>query len=229
MTTYQEEQHSSDKLIVQVSEENPESTKLVPAFEEGIQKLKLVNDEVEKIRQLQEKDISGVTENKHFTIDKLNESTFDISGAVYSYADAKGDLVLKGLVNYSKTQLTKMVPGVLISAANTVLQEAKKLLPADLTKYGISAAELKDHEDLVTYFMPVSESTRGAIIDRTGYTKRLAELFEQSSLLRQNTLDSLGRQFKKKAPAFYTLYRGARKIIHQGPDHTDTPDTPPKP
>lgn len=225
MTTNQEEQLSSDKLVVKTAEENPDSIKLIPAFEAAIQKLKLIIGEVEKLRMLQDKDISGVTEHKHFTIDQLNERTLEVSGATFAYAEDQGDTVLKKLVDVKKDELNHKTPGEIVSVANTILTEAKKVVAADLTKHGISPAELKEFEDMVTYFNGISESPRESIIDRSGATKRIGELFKQSSALRKNTLDKLARQFKRKDPAYYLKYKGSRKIIHHGGNTAATPDT----
>jgi len=104
---------------------------------------------VEKIRTLQEQDFSGVTTHKTFTMDNLSNYTVDIAGAVYSYAEKKNDVVLKGKVNYKRGALANMTPGEIISAANTVQAEAKKVPAADLVKEGISADDLKAYDEMV--------------------------------------------------------------------------------
>jgi hypothetical protein len=225
MNTYQEEKHASSKLVVKVARENPQSTALIPSFEAGITKLDAINIEVEKIRKLQDQDISGVTVNKNFTEENLNTYTVDVAGAVYSYAVSKKDEVLKGIVNYKRGTVGNMTAEELISAAGIVLEEAKKVPAADLAKEGITADELKTFEDMVTYFKTVSNSPRESIIDRSGNTKRLAELFKESASLYKNTLDRLGHQFLRKDSTFYYKYRGARKVIHHGGDNPDTTGT----
>jgi hypothetical protein len=221
MNDYQEEKHTSNKLVVKVANENPEATKLIPDFEDGIKKLDVINKEVEKVRTLQEEDKSGVTDNKHYTLDNLRESTLDVGGAVHSYGSKKKDVPLMGKVNFKAGKLSGMVPGKIIAAANTTLEEAKKIPAEDLAKAGITAAELTEYEALVTYFKTVSAAPREAQVEVSAYTKRLAVLFAESRELFRDSLDKLARQFKKKAPSFYVLYRGARKTIHRSPNDTD--------
>jgi hypothetical protein len=120
-------------------------------------------------------------------------------------------------VNFKTGKLSKMMPGMLISAATTTLEEAKKVPAADLAKAGITAAELTAYEEMVTYFKGIANSPRAAIIETSVHTKRLKELFAESSALFRETLDRLARQFKDKAPDFYLKYRGARKAIRHTP------------
>lgn len=222
MNDYQEEKHNSNQLVVEVAKQNPNATKLIPDFEEAINKLDAINKEVEKIRPLQELDNTGIAEEKGFSVKKLLNKTLDFSGAVYSWADKKSDLAVKERVNFKTGKLSKMTPGKLISAATITLDEAKKVPAADLAKGGISAAELTDYEEMVTYFKGIANSPRAAIIDTSAYTKRLKELFAASSTLISETLDRLARQFREKAPDFYFKYRGARKAIRHTPGNPNT-------
>lgn len=224
MNDYQEEKHNSNQLVVKVSLENLATIKRIPDFEAGINTLDSINKEVDNIRAQQEKDNSGVTENKHFTMKNLLNQTLEIAGAVYAYASKKNDILLMGKVDYKINKLSRVGPGKLISAASTTLEEAKKIPAEDLANAGITAAELTAYEEMVNYFKSISNSPREAQISTSVYTKQLAKLFKQSNQLFRHTLDQLARQFKTKAPEFYQKYRSARKSIkHSGttPDATD--------
>lgn len=223
MNDYQEERHNSDQLVVKIAKENPEAVKLIPAFEEGIKNLELLNDEVEKFRVLQEEDKSGVTVNKRFTMNNLINQTLDVSGAVHVCAYKKNDVLLMSKVDYKVGSLSKVVPGKVIAAAIITLEEAKKVPVADLANTGISAAELTEYEEMVTYFKSIKSSPREVQIDVSVYTKQLGNTFKEITKLYKNTLDRLARQFKTKAPEFYQKYRAARKAIHRGPENPETP------
>jgi hypothetical protein len=214
MTTYQEEHHTSNKLVVSEAEANTASMNLIPKFATNIQKLKTINARVDAIWPSQELDITGVTDNRKFTMSNLSKQTVSVAGAAHSYAADKGDLVLKKVVNITKNKIRKLTQEEVISAADTVLTEAKKILPADLEKEGISAAELKEYEEIVTYYKSISTSVRGAIIDRSAYTDELAQLFKQVSALYKNSLDRLSHQYETKDVVFYHKYWAARKVIH---------------
>jgi hypothetical protein len=224
MNDYQEEKHKSNQLVVKVAKEHPESTALIPAFEKAIDKQDALNKEIEKIRILQEKETKGFAKNKKFTIENLGNYTIDISGAVSSYAGEKGNTVLQTNIKYGRKKISEMKPGEIIAAATTVLEEAKKVPAADLALQGITAEELKDYEDMIATLKTVSGEPREAIVDKSGYTAKLAALFIESAKLHKETLDVLGHQFKRKDPTFYVLYRKARKAIHQGGGAGDNTD-----
>jgi hypothetical protein len=228
MTTYQEERHASNKLVVKEAENNPQSMNLIPNFAKGIGKLKLINTEVDRLRALQEMDTGGVTENKNFTLDKLKAYTLDFAGAVHSYASDKSDLVLMKVVNYKSGKVGKMSQEKIIAVADIVLGEAKKVAPADLAKEGISVDELKEYDDMITYYHSLSTSVREAVIDKSGYTNLLALQFKASSALFKNSLTRLSSQFKRKDPEFYLKYMAARNHIDRGGPSGDTKDTNPK-
>lgn len=221
MNDYQEEKHASNKLVVKIARENPTIISLIPDFEAGIKRQEEINAEIEKIRPLQEKDNSGVAENKQFTVKNLLNQTLDISGAVHSCANKKNDVLLMGKMNYKSSTLSKQTPGKLIAVATTVLDEAKKLPAEELSRAGITVAELTAYEEIVTYFKGISNSPREAQIETSVYTKLLKKLFKESSNLYKNSLDRLANQFKSKAPEFYLRYRSARKSIHRGGDGPD--------
>jgi hypothetical protein len=181
----------------------------------GIAKLKVFNARVDTIRPKQESDTSGVTDNKDFSVNNLTKRTVCMAGAVHSYASDNNDYVLMKLVDYGKSRMSKMTQEEVIAAADTVLTEAKKLLPADLQKEGISAAELAEYEEIETYYKGISTSVRGAIIDKSAYTDELAGIFMQISALYKNSLDRLAHQYELKDKTFYLKYRAARKVIHR--------------
>jgi hypothetical protein len=225
MNDYQDEKLDSNKLVVKIARENQETTNLIPDFADGITRQEEINNEIDRIRILQEKDNSGVTENKNYTLKSLLDQTLDISGAVHSYAVKKEDTQVMSKVDFKVRTLSKMVPGKLISAAGTTLEEAKKVPSADLAKTGISSDELKAYEEIVEHYKSISNSPRATQIEVSVYTKQLLALFKESGKLYKQSMDRLARQFKTKAPEYYMKYHAARKAIHRGGSDSETPTT----
>jgi hypothetical protein len=217
MTTYQEERLTSNELVVKEAENNPTSMNLIPSFAAGITKLKAINAQIIAIRPLQEQETSGITGAKNYTQDELIADTVIIAGAIHSYAHDKSDIALKALVHVKKGEVTNISGAKIISKAQAVLAEAKKVAATDLAKEGISAAELKEYENMVTYFGSIKSTPREAIIGRSVYTEEMAQLFEQAHELFKNSLDKLALQFEEKDPVFYQRYLAARNVIHRGP------------
>lgn len=72
-----------------------------------------------------------------------------------------------------------------IVATDAVLEEAGKIAPEDLLIQGISAEELKDFNDAYLAYKTVSTDPREANIERSGYTKQIANLFIETTNLKK--------------------------------------------
>jgi len=145
----------------------------------------------------------------------------DVSGALHSYAISTNNQTLKAKVNYKESAISKMAQPDLIKAAAIVIEEADKIGPA-LAGEGISTIELNEFRTAYNKFKETSSEPREAIIDRTGYTQQLADLFSEASDLKKYTLDRLATQFKRKAPEFYAKYKAASMVIYKRNSKTPT-------
>ena len=93
--------------------------------------------------------------------------------------------------------------------------EAGKIPAEALAEEGITAEEMTLLADAYNQFRDIVNSKREAVIERSGYTDRLAELFAEAASLKKNTLDRLATQFQRKAPEFYQKYKDAATVIHK--------------
>jgi conjugal transfer/entry exclusion protein len=73
---------------------------------------------------------------------------------------------------------------------------------------------MADFKTAYNQFHEGSSNTREAIIDRSGHTQKLLDLFEEASDLKKN-LNRLASQFKRKAPEFYQKYMAAANVIYK--------------
>jgi hypothetical protein len=222
MNNYQSARQASHKLIVMEAKNYPDEVSLIPQFATGINRLEEITDEVDTIVIQQAKDITGVAGDKYVIMDELIDYVVDVAGAIHSYAVLKGDKTLQAKVNYKESTLAKMAQADLITSAGIILEEAGKLTPADLATEGITPEEITAFSDIYTQLKKVSSNTRGAIIDRKGYTQKLSDLFDEAAGLKKNTLDRLASQFKRKSPEFYQKYKAAATVIYKR-----SPKTPP--
>jgi hypothetical protein len=213
MNKRQTSKHDSLKLIVKESKNNPESVAKVPKFGIIIDRIDQICKEVDTYRIDQEKDLTGITTDKIIALDNLTDSTADIAGAVYSYAHDKNDHAMMSRVNYKPASFEKMTQSEVIAAAGIVLEEASKINPEDLANEGISAEDLIAHEELISFFKEIKSSKNEAVIDRSGITEKLNNLFIEANSLVNNKLDRLAIQFKRKDPEFYLKYKAAR-VVH---------------
>ena len=227
MNNYQIAKLKSYKLIVEKANSSPTETALVPKFLKAVTRLSAITQQIDTLAGQQVVKLGGVTDNKRSIHDQLCDFLLDVSGALYSYAQSADNKELQAKANYNETSIIKMTDKKLETVAFVILAEAEKVAPAALAEEGITAAELAGFKTLCTTFKEISNDPRGAIIDRAGYTKQLTDLFTEASELKQNTLDRLASQFRRKAPEFYQTYKAAATAIykHSSKPTTDTAST----
>ena len=196
-----------------MGEEYPEAISLVPRFASTFATLKVVVSKIDDLSAKQAKDITGVTEDKNTLMDDVIHQLVDVSGAVNSYAIFTNDKTLAAKVNYKEWTVEKMSLTDLLNACSIVLEEASKIAPEELTMEGITVAELTEFKSDYEQLKAGKSDTRSAIIERTGYTQQIADLFTEAADLKKNTLDRLSTQFQRKSPEFYQKYKAASMVI----------------
>jgi len=221
MNDYQKAKLTSHKLIVIEARQYPNEVSLIPTFATGINRLETISNQIDVISVQQAKNITGVTDDKNAVMEDVIDYMIELSGAVHSYAVSTNNQTLKAKVNYKESTIERMSQPDLITAAAIVIEEADKIGPA-LANEGISTTELNEFRTAFDKFKETSSEPREAIIDRTGYTQQLADLFSEASDLKKNTLDRLAIQFKRKAPEFYAKYKSASMVIYKRRSKTST-------
>ena len=221
MNDYQKAKLTSHKLIVIEARQYPNEVSLIPTFATGINRLETISNQIDVISVQQAKNITGVTGDKNAVMEDVIDYMIELSGAVHSYAVSTNNQTLKAKVNYKESTIERMSQPDLITAAAIVIEEADKIGPA-LANEGISTTELNEFRTAFDKFKETSSEPREAIIDRTGYTQQLADLFSEASDLKKNTLDRLAIQFKRKAPEFYAKYKSASMVIYKRRSKTST-------
>ena len=223
MNTYQISRLASNKLIVIEAKNAPATISLIPTFAKGITRMDEINTEIDSLSMQQSKNITGITHDKNAQLEDVIGYIIDVAGAVHSYAIGKGDKTLQAKVNYKVTRIDKMKQAEVIDAAGVVLEEAGKIPAEALADEGITAEEMTKFAAAYTLLKGSTSGTREAVIERTSYTDRLADLFTEAADVKKNTLDRLASQFIRKAPEFYNKYKAASTVIHR---HAAKPVTP---
>jgi len=230
MNKYRSAKLVSDELVVTEAENNQTSVDKIPAFAEGIVKLKALNTQTRAAMTLQQQSIEGVTTEKGNAHEHLVEYTIDIAGGLHAYAESKNDNVLKAKVTFSNTEIEHQIGTKLINTATNILSYTKSIAADDLAHNGITAEELTAFENALKLFSTLKSSPKEAKIEHSGYTDTIEKLQSESQQI-LNILDKLATQFKRKAPAYYDIYIASRKnggaSPHQKKD-TNTDTTPTK-
>ena len=209
MNKYRSAKLVSDELVVTEAENNQSSVNLIPSFAEGIIALKKNNTDIRIAMVLQDQSNSGITTEKSNAHVELVECLIDVVGGIHSYADSKGDTVLKEKVSYTNTTIEQMGLSHLITTANSTLDLAQSIDPVELAHYGIGASEITAFQAAITAFTNAKSHPREATIEHAGHTEKIATL-QISSQKIVETLDKLSTQFKRKAPEYYAIYKASR-------------------
>jgi hypothetical protein len=215
MTDYQNARQTSLTLIVKEGKNFPEAISLIPKFERDLKRIEVISSKITEIGIQQAKDIKGVKTDKDLLIEHLIDSLSDMSGAIHSFAEEKGDKALQTRVHYTDSIIDRMSLADFTKAIGIVIEEADKIAPEELADEGITAAELAEFKADYAKLMSTSTDTREAIIDRSSYTQQLEDLFDEAATIKKQTLDKLVRQFQRKAPEFYQKYMAASTVIYK--------------
>jgi CRISPR/Cas system-associated endonuclease Cas3-HD len=170
----------------------------IPYFEQGVDRLAALLPEIELLSVTQDKDLTGITQDKNELADQVIDYLIEVSGAVHSYAEQNGNKALQSLVNYKSAKVVRLDQHDLITAGDIVLNEAQKI--PELSNAGISPQELNEFNEALTRLKSSTSNRREAGIEQSGSTKRIAELFSRAEDIKKNTLDRLAPQFQRKAP-----------------------------
>ncbi|MBN1252674.1 MAG: hypothetical protein JXR51_13825 [Bacteroidales bacterium] len=225
MNNYQSAKYASYKLMVFEADAYATSVALVPKFAKAIGRLKEICAEVDVIRVEQEKDIKGVTGDKHQTLDMLIDSMVDVSGALQSYALEKSNNTLYESISFSESSIERLPHAEVVSAASLIIKEADKLSAEVLTAEGISADDIAEFKTLYDEFSKNYQTPRQAIIERTNYTENLRKLFNEAGTLKKDVLDKLISQYKRKDSEFYLKYNAASNVILRHSKSNGTAET----
>lgn len=215
MNNYQKARLSSNKQIVIEAENDAAAVAVIPTFVRGIEQLKVINNEIDGLSATQSQDLTGITEDKNEVQQEVIDYLLEFSGAIHSYAGQQGNKSLQALVNFKPTKVEHLDQHEIIEAGTTVLNEARKVPPIELTNEGITPDEIMRFDDVLTQLKGYSNTRHTAGIDQMDITRRIAELFAQAADIKRNTLDRLAPQYQRKAPEFFNKYKTASNVIYR--------------
>lgn len=175
--------------------------------------------EIANADQLSQGGSSGETQEKAEAKDVLINTALVIAGAVKAYATTQGDNALFELVDYTKTDLRQAGDTVLPSSAQAIHDAASGVV-ANLTDYGVTAADLADFQQRIDDYTALIGAPRTAIAEQKAQNERLAGLFDRGDSLLKGTMDNLMIRFQTQKPVFFSEYTTARQIVDAGIRHT---------
>lgn len=169
------------------------------------------------LRDQQEEDTKGVTEDKQNNRQTLEEETYTIASVIIFYASGINNRTLLQKVNFTRSELSRArdneLPGMSEQVHQAAVANAAAILP-----FGVTATMITDlNTSLQTYVDSISKP-RAAISDNSAATEQLPQLFADTTKLLEESLDKGMELYRVSASAFYAAYFNARIIVNS-PTH----------
>jgi hypothetical protein len=218
MNKHQENQHTRNKKVEQVFDENTSVCQSIPAFVSTVTLFKANNQKIDDTAVKQKTPTSGYTEKRDLIKTELAELAIEIAGSVAAYAHENKDEILARKVGYSFTELTHASDAAVKNRVTIIYYEAKNIVN-NLTDYGTDNTHINLLEDKLKEFSEIVGKKGYSKEETQTATEQVAELLAENNELLKNRLDKLMLKFRISAPEFYKNYFNARDIYDFGGGH----------
>ena len=177
-------------------------------------KIQLVRD----LRQIQEKDNTGVTKRKGNVRKQMEEKGMNVIRKLVMYAVATENTELDANINYTASDLSLASENRVADIIRLVYETANAH-KSELAAYGVTDEMLELLLTLHQQFLVAMPETREKITLSSTATKNINTLITEISDLQRTKLDRLIAGFADTNPDFYQQYKNARKIVDRGIRH----------
>lgn len=162
--------------------------------------------------------LTGLAAGKKTSKQDLCNLAADVAAITYAFADATANDTLKGEVNYTLSDLSKMKDSLLAPRCQNIhdLAFANKTALVD---YGITAAILTNLQTAIDSYTETIPKPRTAVSNRKTLNSNLKQTFKETEAILENQMDKLVVAFKSANPDFVQTYFTVRQIIDP---HTTT-------
>lgn len=203
----------------------PQSVAKITVFNMKITRVREIVAEIHSLAPQHIESTRGNTKAKNDLLEELVDLTEIVAGAIHSYAKEKGNTQLIEKVNYKHSKIKRSGQNNILDIAKVVLNNAKLVPAADLAKVGISAEDITEFADLITQISTIVPDNAVDEIEKTAIGKRIRALFAELADIKKNHLNRLSKQFIRKDPDFYYLYKTAMIVKYPSTKKKDTPET----
>jgi len=177
-------------------------------------KIQLVRD----LRQIQEKDNTGVTKRKGNVRKQMEEKGMNVIRKLVMFAVATENTELDANINYTASDLSLASENRVADIIRLVYETANAH-KSELAAYGVTDEMLELLLTLHQQFLVAMPETREKLTLSSTATKNINTLIAEISDLQRTKLDRLIAGFADTNPDFYQQYKNARKIVDRGIRH----------
>ena len=172
-------------------------------------------NEIVTVRQVQESNPTGITQDKQVKREVMIEQAMFVKGAVQAYATNTTNNELFESVNYSVSEMKRPADTICRDRALLIYNKANDIV-ASLSTYGVDAAVLTSLQTAINDYAAIIARPRNAKNSIKAATTALNQLFSATDLIIKRKIDLLMLQFKATNSSFYNTYLNARIIIDLG-------------
>ncbi len=210
MKSRQEDKLSMALATQQVLKDNTSLWSNIPAMVVEFNNLGTKIAEIEEVRGVQEKNITGVSADKEKTKQQAIETALIVIGALKAFAIMNEDNTLYEKIAYTRAQLKKTRDTILTDRLKIVRDEANANVSA-LNDYNLTQVEINNLTSAISTYENMIPKPRVALNVRKSATETLDRLFHElnSPLF---ILDGLVGSLMNVEPELYATYKNARII-----------------
>jgi len=170
-------------------------------------------DAIENLRDQQDADTTGVTQDKQNKRQALEDQTITVGNILVFYASTTNNRELLEKVNFKRSALSHARDNELPGMSEQVHQEAVANAAAVLP-FGLTAAMTTALRTAIDDFVDYISKPRAAQSEVSAATEQLPPVFDATNKLLDEQLDAGMELYRVSKPDFYAQYHNARIIVN---------------
>jgi hypothetical protein len=195
-----------------VCQDNAATVAAINAFKTALDEFRDKIDTIKEVAQQKDMPTTGIAADKKARKRNLSRIAGAIAGAVYAYAAATGNDILKQEVKFTTSELLRTKDAMLAPRCRNIHDLATANLAA-LADYGVTAAKLTELQTAVDAFAEAAPKPRAAKTVRSTIVASLAQLFAAADAILSERMDTVVGMFAATNPDFVATYQSARIIV----------------
>lgn len=224
MDSKQEAKLSMYDAVLTHCNDNTAIVATVPAFQSSVGSFQDTYEDLQAAAQEEIQAIAGVTVDKAAQRKTLVDLATDISAAIFAFASATNNFILKEQVNLSFSDFNRLKDELLTPACQNVLAAANDNSAA-LIAYGVTAVKITTFSTAIDDYATAVPGPRNAVSHRSSVSTTIKNLFKTGDEILKEQMDKLVIQFKAGNLGFYNAYKNNRIIIDAGTSTTKAEGT----
>ncbi len=170
-------------------------------------------EDIQELRDLQDEDTKGVTEDKQQNRTALEDQTYTVASIIIFYASQNNNRTLLQKVNFTRSDLSRArdneLPGMSEQVHQAAVANAAAILP-----FGCTAVMITDLATAIATYVDSISKPRAAKSGTSAATEQLPNAFEIADKILTESLDKGMELYRVSQPDFYEKYFKARIVVN---------------